>query len=391
MRSRYVLAALLACAATALETASVSAKEDASSFLDGLRRLEMHDVAILYLESLRGKPRLPEGVRTTLALEEGIAHLAAARATFDPPKRDQLLETARGKFREFLAAYPKHIRVPTARAQLGNILVEQAKTKLARSKQPSQAANKDRLIREAREYFEEAEREIQKACDELEKALGNYPKVLDQQLQPAQFAARQIERENYMQVRLWKAAVAQESAQAYEDKSPERAAKLEEAAKRYEAVCERWRTRLLAFHALQEAARCRAELGQRKQAVAMCEEILALDGGDPVLVQELQGPALALAMQCWSHPDEKNGELAIQRGRQWLEITRLPDTRNQGALAVRWEMVQLLKTSAAGTTDIPQRKKLLAEALRHAKYLAAMGSSEHRRAALAFIGGCTAE
>lgn len=383
MRIRHALAACLAVSSIAVAPTDAEAREQVTQFLERLRESQMHDVSIWYLESLRARPQLPQEIAVKLAYEEGLSHLGAARATLDFPRREQHLDTARAKFRQFIANEPRHHKVPAARAQLGNILVEQAKSRLAQSKQPSRAKQKEALIREAREMFEEAEREIHTAIKALEQVLEAYPKVIDPKVNLAQFEERRERREDYLELRMAQAALAYEAARAYPDGSPERKERLELAASRYEAIHDRWRVLVISIVARRERGRCLQELGQRKQAISAYAEVLALDDVDELF--EVRAETLALCMSCWRHPEEKLAAESVLAGRRWLEANSADRLKTRYALAIRWELAQALEVAAAQATDRSERAKLRREACEQAAPVAASLRSEHQPAAAAYL------
>jgi|GEM_PF-5522926 len=383
MRIRHALAACLAVSSLALVPADSQAREQVTPFLERLRQSQMHDVSIWYLEGLRSRPQLPQELADRLTYEEGLSHVGAARATLDFPRREQHLEAARAKFRQFIANEPQHHKIPAARAQLGSILVEQAKSRLAQSQQPSRAKQKDALIREAREMFEEAEREIHTAVKALEQVLEAYPKMIDPKVDLAQYEERRERREDYLELRMAQAALPYEAARAYPTDSPERKERLELAASRYEAIHDRWRVLVISIVARRERGRCLQELGQRKQAIAAYTEVLALEDADELF--EIRAEALALCMSCWRHPEEKLATESIAVGRRWLEGNSAKRLKTRYALAIRWELAQALEVVAAQLTDRVERAKLRREACEQAAPVAASLRSEHQPAAAAYL------
>lgn len=106
------MAAFLGAGLLALgfEQSRVEAKEPVERFLDNLRRLEMHDISVMYLSSLRLRPNLEANLKAKLPYEEGVSLMAAARATYDPLAKLTLLDQSVAKFQEFVKTSPRHAR-----------------------------------------------------------------------------------------------------------------------------------------------------------------------------------------------------------------------------------------------------------------------------------------
>ena len=248
--------------------------------------------------------------------------------------------------------------------------------------QPANAARKETLLREARELFQEADRELTKAVEDLEARLTTYPKFIDPKLQAPLFQHRQRSREGYLESRMAQAAVPQEAALAYDANSAEWKQRLELAIARYDQILERWRSWVIGLVALREVGRCRQELGQRKVAIACYLELLALDDDESIL--ELRGTTLALAMQCWRQPDENNAAEGIKLAREWLEVPwHRRNTRVM--LAIRWELALALEDQGRRATKGDERSKLFGEARVEAQQVLQSLASDHRPDALALL------
>src|SRR5438067_2276922 len=106
--SSIVLAASLACLVPLVAT--VRAAEDSrtvSRFLQELKNHGLHDLALEYLNQLRGDPALPGDLKVALDYEEGRTLIDEAAKSSDLVFREELLKEARGKLETFAKAYPQ--------------------------------------------------------------------------------------------------------------------------------------------------------------------------------------------------------------------------------------------------------------------------------------------
>jgi tetratricopeptide (TPR) repeat protein len=337
---------VLAVVATTFQ-GTAAAKEPVERFLDRLRGLEMHDMSVMYLESLRSRPNLDPELKAKLPYEEGISLMAAARGTFDPPTKLKLLDQAVARFQEFIKANPKHPRVAMANTQTGNILVERAKVDYEKSKKPINSSQKDTLVTNSRKLFDDARKVFEEAEKQFEAKEKEYPKLIDQKTEPKLFEERAEVRQDYMQSRLFAASVLYEYAKTYDPKDPKFKELMTESAKRYESIADRWRQYVAGLYAMMWAGRNWQEMGDRKKALALYGQLLALESNNDTVVEALLAETLALSIACWIHPEEKLFDEAIKQGETWVGKTRNDKTAE--GLGVHWMLSEanLLKVAQA--------------------------------------------
>jgi len=364
----------LACLAPCCMAQTAVAKEPVESFLDGLRRLEMHDVAVIYLESLNKRANLSPELKAILPYEEGISLVAGSRSVFDPALRNKQLDTAVAKFTQFIKDNPKHPRAAMANTQMGNVLVERAKVEIERSQKPINAAKKGEMVEASRKYFAEAQKTFENADKQFEASLEKFPKVIDKKTEYALYEERDQVRMDYMQAKLFAASVVYEYAHAFDPKDPKHKELLLESAKRYEKINERWRSYVAGLFALMWAGRSYQEIGDRKKALGLYNELLNLDASGDELVNSLIAQTLRLAISCWIHESEKQYDEAIKQGDAWVEKTR--NDKTVDGLGVHWMLCEANYLKAQGMKvgdkkeDQVAKKKILATALKHAKIVA---------------------
>ena len=147
---------LLAPFITAFLTTPLTAEEPARQFLEALREQGLFELANEYLQRVERSPATPQEFRDTILFEQGLTLMAVSRSESDFDTRQQRLDEAQKKFREFLTAQKNHDFAPKAKSQLANVLVERARVKIAEAERPKNAAQKPALLKEARKFYDQA-------------------------------------------------------------------------------------------------------------------------------------------------------------------------------------------------------------------------------------------
>lgn len=358
---------------------TAAAAEPFEPFLDGLRRRGMFDMALEYLDWARTSPLVSADDRQALDYQAAVTLVEGAKLNTDPQKRLEQLERAREKFTAFVSAQPNHPSAGAAGLQLGNVLSERAKAVLDKSRRPSAAADKDKLLSQARELFAEAqkvfagaEQKFQAEFDAAKNSAGNKD--------DAAVEARREARLDLMQAQLYSAHALADLARTHPADSEPFKKQLAQAAEKYGQVYEKYRRLNGGLYARMWQGRCFQDLGNSKQALAYYQEILALPDDAPES-RSLKAKALRLALQCWIDGDEPKLDEALRRGEEWLKQARGDEDRTPEGLAIRWLLCTTLEKRASDSaTDPPQRKRIMAEALKHAQIVAKY-AGDHQQAA----------
>ncbi len=363
---------------------TTSAADDPQRFLDALRDRGYYDVALDYLSRLQAAPQVEANFKKRIPYEEATTLISAATAERDGEQKAKHLNAARDKLTEFVKSQPDPELAAEAESQLGNILVERAKSLLHRAKQPRFAAQKTALTDEARGLFTEA----QAIFDSSEKKYVEHFKQLPKTDGSESNSETETRREAWLAARraqLWAAQAMYEAAPAYPTDSAERKKRLETAATKFAELHEKNRRLLIGLLARVYQGRCYLDLGETKRALGIFEEVLAQPDSiqDTEQQRRLKIHVLNLAMQAWTSDGEKNYETAAQRG---LEVvgknTRNPLLRGADGLAIRYYTALALKKygESIGEKDPGRKRQALSEARKQAKEAAASGG-EHQEAA----------
>lgn len=339
-RSGHTLrfAPFFACLVTSfcLLPARLEAAEPFQQFLDGLREQALYDVALDYLTQMETSPVATPAIREVIPYEQARTMIEAARIEKDSSLRKKQLDVARDKLEQFLKSHSNHPLVGSAAMQLGNVIVERGRMALESSNRPSQAANKQALLVEARGHFAAAQKVFDEADAKFSEKLASFPKYIDltNPKNKPQGDARDLARRDSIQSQLYAAAVVYESAKTYPEGSPEAKKLLQAAADKYEKTYQAHRTRLAGLLARIKQGQCYQDMGDRRRALGLYSDILQQP--DQEEFRKLKATALYLSLQCWTDPSEKKDELAVIKGEDWLARGRGLEDRQPDWLAIRY-------------------------------------------------------
>lgn len=365
---RSALIGCVALGAIGLLPASAKAEEPYANFLKQLRLDEMHDVAIAYLESLKDRQDLDPEIKTMLTFEEGLSYLASSRSKKDPKQRFALLDKATEKFDEFIKNNPSHPRVPSANAQLGEVLVERAKFLVLQADSPRKEDERPELLKQAQAYYNDAIKALDAAEAALEKVAysDEWMGHIEDRKKREQ---RDKIRQDYIGARVFKASVRYLAAQAYEKGDKKREELLKQSAEMFKEMGQRWRTRLVGQYAQMWEGRSLQELGGQqnlKQAQSNYDNLLLTEEADAGM-RAMQFATVRLYLSLLLDAmEEPNLEKAIDLGRTWVERFKGAEDKTEDGLAIQWKLSQALLKHRDTLDDDREQTRINVEA---GKYL----------------------
>lgn len=363
-----VLALVALCPSSAL------AEEAFEKFLEGLKEQGLFDTALDYLNEMRTSPLLTDEQKQELLFEEGRLLVDTARAENDMAAKTKLLDQARDRFTAFIKANPSHPKSAVAETELGNVLVERGRSFLEQASRPANATKKDALTRQGRELLEEAKKVFDEAETKFTARLKEFPQLLDAKKEKARIEQRKQAQADVLRARLLVASIVFELARSYEKGSDENKKLLQQAADQYKILRDKYRTRGIAVIARLKEGECYQDLGDTKRAIGMYESVLSQ--GDDDSVRPLKTTALRLTLQCLVSDNEKNYELAVKRGEDWLETALPADSLTVDGLGITY-FTALANKQLADTLkpeDQQRKKALLLAAKKQAQFVAKSSS-----------------
>lgn len=367
-------------------TARVSAEEQVQKFLEELRRRQMFDVAVEYLDRLRDSRLVSDDVKQTILYEQGLTLVAEAQTLRDFNRRETQLELAREKFEQFIKNNPGHPLAGLASVQLGNVLVERGRAKIESSKRPTKAQMKDELVAEGRQLLDQAQKVFTDAETRFDEELKTFKANIDPDDRET-IAARDAARDSLVRAHLLTATVLYEQSKTYAPGSKENKDLLEQSAAKYEKVYEDYRRLMAGLYARMWQARCYQELGDLKRALLYLEEVLA-QPDDPQEFRELKRKALRLALLCWMDEEQKKYDVVIDRATGWLQQARGNEDLTAEGLAIRWLLAQTYELRAkqleAEAENKAQSERDLRNAVKEATEVARQ-PGDHQQEAKALV------
>lgn len=348
LAARLALVVVLSAAGLAAQ-----AGEPAQQFLEALRARGYFDTALEYLDAMATSRLAPPEFRTVLPYERAITLLAAAQVERDAAVRERRLDEAETSLRQFVEQQSEHAQRVTAQRQLGALIAERARLKQERANRGAQQLGGN----EARRLYEAAYqvfRELQENLAGLLNALPDEASVSGRA--QAELIQRRDElRGEYVQTQLLAAAIREEMADTYPAGSDESNALLDEVAKQYLEIHQKYARRLAGQYALLYRGRVLKKRGQLKESLECFVHLLdSAQGGAEV--RALKTETLPLAMECWLDPGLNNYGEAIKRGAAWVASARGAEERTPEWLRLRLllakaYLAQAEALAASGTTS----------------------------------------
>jgi hypothetical protein len=330
---RATACALLGALGTA--AAQIAAEEPATAFLEGLRTRGYYDAALDYLDQMSTSPLAPAGFAETIPYERGITLIGMARVERNPASRERTLDEAESSLREFIAAKSKAAgsKVAAAHSQLGGLIAERARMKL----ESPQKGDRTLAVQEAKRLYQEAFKVFTELQQDLRNRLNELPKELDPKnpQQAEQIEQREQWRADYLQALLLGAAIREETADTAPAGSDEAKSILDEAAKLYGEIHDKYAQKLAGQFALMYRGRSLQKRGALKEALACYSPLLnRTDNADEF--RTLKTRTLKLALECLLDPSVANYEEAIRIASPWVSTVTNTEQREPDWLALQF-------------------------------------------------------
>ena len=313
--------------------ARLQAAEEYENFLNGLRARQYYDVALEYLNVMRGSPLLTDIQRQMVTFEEAQTYLEMSRSEKDPTNRDKALDGARDRFQQFVKDNPEHPQAPGAETQLGAVLVERGRNKVDQGLNPANSATKEKLLGEARKFFDESEQVFTQAEDKFAKLLATFPKFMIPT--DPRVAERERVKNDLIKAHLFHAYGLYEKSRTFADGSPDFKKALLTAAEKYGAVYKDYRTLIAGLTARLKEGQCYQELKDTKRALGLFNDLLTQPDEIKAL-RPYKASAMYLSLQCWTADSEKMYELGGIQADEFIKGSSPDELQRPEWLAVRY-------------------------------------------------------
>ena len=336
---------------------SAHAAEPAEAFLQGLEDHGLNDMAMEYLERIESSPLCPPEFKPVIDYKAGIILVAEAGTVRSISERAKRLDAARQRFERFLAEHAGHKLASNATTQLANVLVERGRMLSDESRRPSKTdAEKKRLVSEARGLYGEAEAVFLEAEKRYVDLLKSMPAGPIDKKDIELIDARNRARADLMQSRLFIGTVIYERAMTYPPKSTQRDALLNEAAKKYNALYEKYGSWLAGLYARMWEGRCYKELGDYKKALLIFEELLA-QNDEPIAFRQLKNKALVLFLKTSLLSGAEQYKPAADSFNEWEKSSRPNEQSSNDGLAIKYLAGEALLEYARQMQDADSKRQ----------------------------------
>jgi hypothetical protein len=392
------LLAIVGFAIPAVHAAETAADASTRKLLDQLEERKMPDVVLWVLDRVTADPAASAELKSEVPFRRASALVALSRTEADSKKRAALYDQAQQQIDEFLKETPESRRAIDAYLQKSNLLIERARMRLEQAKRPG--ADAAGLKQEAVGFFDQAikalegtakpDQEITQVTNAEDAVLKEWreakkkvaaikpPEPADdgkggrRPARPPRGAAGELERleadvealqGKLVQTRIMAASVHFEKARAFDPKSKEWQATLEESTKQFKEIADKYPNLGGGVLSRYYEGRNLAELGKREQALTTLASLVVLDGTSPLEVM-LRAKALTTSLECWLADkkfdafDESMRAFALD-ARKVLRLASEPDR-----LALKYRAAELLKAQAEALppNESNRRRQLLADA-----------------------------
>jgi len=346
------------------------AAEPAQKFLEALRNEGYYEYANDYLERMQTSPLAPKGFKETVPYEQGATLIAASREARTTKLRQESLDAAQAKFREFLKAHPDHPLAMRANEQLGRVVLERARLNMAVAERTNDEDKKKALITEAQKHYQAAHKVLLATKADMMAFLKKHLPPPDPKKQP-ELHERVIQTQGaYIDVQMEAADVLLELAKTEKPGSKERTARLEKAAAAFKEVGTKYRRYLAGLFAQIKEGQCYKEMGKLDDALAVLELLLELDKPEdnpndtPREIRMIKAMAMEPALEIWL--EKKNYKDPILVAAPWVKRALPDEAQTVEFIRLKFLVGKAYKLDADGrpSTDPFKRKhELEAKAL----------------------------
>ena len=263
-----------ACLFLGLLFGVVRAEEPFVDFLHGLHEEGYGELSMLYLDQIKGRPGLPEDLKTIWDLEMATSLRVAAEETPNADLKQKYLVDAQGLLDKFLKEHTKHDAAAKAQLTSGEISLYRAQSMLPlalrdKVKRDVLLLETRKLLTDARPKFEQAEALYKTQVDELQ---AGRKKVI----------GRVAEREIAGLVNLWLTARFKVATVDFnfgltfpEMKDPKRKEAFTKAAKGFDAIFQENRSGRVGVYAHMWEGKSREEMEDFVTALDIYDEVMS--------------------------------------------------------------------------------------------------------------------
>ncbi len=337
------------------------AADESQRFLDAMREAGYYDTALEFLEAARTDPLVSKEFKVTIDYEAGVTLIDSSRTERVMAERGKQIDQAQTLLKKFISEQASHPLAAGASTQLANVLVERGRMKAEQAEDPKKAADeKKQFLGDARKLFSEAETVFKKLEEDFVAKHKAYPKFIDEAKEPEKYAERDQVRRDLLQTRLALGTVLYELAKTFDPGTEGHKKNLQESAKRYNAMYEKYGARLAGLYARMFEGRCYKDLGQLDKAFDCFQELLSYEDESPPFRSLKNKTFIYFLEACLEVKGEDRGkrlQSAVDNATAWQKNARGPDETSPEGLAIKYQAGQAALTIARALKKPEQAKQ----------------------------------
>ena len=329
---------------SSLSDSAFAQGEPAEAFIKQLRNVGYFDTAISYLDRVEKMPGIDGAFKSAIPLERAQTHIELALVSRNAEKRDEAFAAAESALQEFLKN-DSHPRTAEARLQLGKLQMIRAAQLLVG--EPLQTEK-----RTARESYVAAAKTFDSIVEDLKVKIEEMRgQKIDPQADPEAAQRRDQYKFQYMQSKLNAADAIKLAAKTFDDPAKEGKAQLDDAAKRFEELIEKYASYVPGAIALSHLGDLNEILGDSGKSLDFYLRMLEEPEVDQLREPKFQSAAGVIRLKLAEDPPKYQD--AIDRTGNWVREIR----PNEESLPVVQEFrMQLAKAYLAKAADESLKK-----------------------------------
>jgi hypothetical protein len=375
--AKFALASITVCLFFQVHSTSF-AEEPLEAFISQLKERGYFDVAYDYLERAEKSGSITLELKGRLDFEKADVLIDGLSQVRDPNQRQQNLDQSQVLLENFISKNELHPYASIAKKTLGDLLQKRGELALDKSKSDKTSeADANKLVLQARDYYQKAESVLISSRDSLKETLGRIdPKATDS------VRKKMLEkyRIDYLRVRLLLGALPEKLADTYPNDSKEYKENLEKAIALYDDYAKDYHEKLIGYRARFYQARCYYKLGNSKEATTFITDVL--DQPEIPEFRDLKRESCLLGVKIWFNEKPPQYLLAIKNMQPLLESISPNDARTETWLELELELarayynyhLQVESKSDASAEDKAQSSKAKSLAVDHLRSVARFSS-----------------
>ncbi|MFN9248550.1 MAG: hypothetical protein ACK6DS_15920 [Planctomycetota bacterium] len=348
--------------------ATLAADEPAEEFLEALRAQGLYDLAFAYLDQMETSPLVSEQFRGMIPLHRAETLIQSTAQSRDLKYWEQQLAAAEQLLAKFATETTDAVSAAQAQQTLASLRFRQARVYLKRSEQDrltveekQQAQGKAReLLQECLVSFEQAREAMRVQIERLTESAKDRPELAEQ-LEPL--------RNSYTQLRLRQPMARELLAETYPPEAAEYKQNMEEAAKEFQQIWDKYSRYAAGLEACLNAARCWSRVGKNPEALLLLEEVF--NQSDSPAFRKIKRAAALIAIDCWKNDQPYPFTQAINRLEPMVGSLTREEQRQEEWLQLQLALAKAYQAQAAdmvannrSTGDVNRVKRTAAALLR---------------------------